>query len=100
MLDRRVAGEHDQRDVVPLLPKQLEELEAGESRHPVVGDDQVDAARSPAPAAPAATFRAMIGEWPARSRVSSRIRPIAGSSSTHRIVAISHVNYIVPPILN
>jgi hypothetical protein len=42
VLDRRVAGEHDQRDVVALLLQQLEELEPRQPGHPIVRDDQVD----------------------------------------------------------
>jgi hypothetical protein len=42
VLDRRVAREHDQGDVVPFLLQQLEELEPRQPGHPVVRDDQVD----------------------------------------------------------
>ena len=41
VLDRGVAGEHDQRDVVALLLEQLEELEPRQPGHPVVRDDEV-----------------------------------------------------------
>ena len=42
VLDAPVSGEHDQRRLVSLLPEQGEELEPGQPRHPIIGDDQVD----------------------------------------------------------
>ena len=42
VLDGRVAGEHDDRHVVPLALEHREELEPRDAGHPVVGDDQVD----------------------------------------------------------
>jgi hypothetical protein len=41
MLDARVAGEHDQRDVVSLASQHLEELEPGDPRHAIIGDDEL-----------------------------------------------------------
>ncbi len=44
MLDARIAGEHDQRNVHSVATQKLEKLQAGESRHSVVRYDEVDAA--------------------------------------------------------
>ena len=44
MLDRRVTGQHDQRHVVSFATQQRQELQAGQTRHPVVGNHQVDVA--------------------------------------------------------
>src|SRR5690606_22404954 len=41
VLDAGVSRQHDQRDVVAFARQQRQELEAGEPRHPVVGDDEV-----------------------------------------------------------
>ena len=87
VIDARVAGEHDHRNVVSLAAKEREELEPGDPRHLVVRDDQVDATlRDPSNAA--GTPGAMIGVCPARLSVPSRAEQTAGSSSTQRIVAI------------
>ncbi len=87
VLDARVAGEHDQRDVVPLALQQRQELQPGEPRHAVVGDDQVHPSAREHLQRLGHAARA-DRRWPARSSVSWRIRPTAGSSSTWRIVAM------------
>ena len=44
MFDAGMSGQHDQRDVISLTREQLDELQPGQPRHSIVGDDQVDAA--------------------------------------------------------
>jgi hypothetical protein len=44
MLDGGVTREHDERDVAPFGAQQLEKLEPGQPRHPVIGNDEVDVA--------------------------------------------------------